>query len=136
MDDKIKKQMLKDFNLNKSDLVESPRKKAHTEMIKDPNKLGHFITYTMNRLIQAGKGISWDEYCSSAEWAVIAMNLTEDEKFKFGNKWKEIYDELLTPDVPSAKKKETEGNAKEVKTKKKAKRSGSKRKKTAKGKSS
>ena len=83
-------------------------------MVNDPDKLGHFITFTMNRLIQAGKGFTWDDYCSTAEWAVIAMNLSEEDKHKFGGKWKEIYDILLTPEVKLEESDAKEENIKEV----------------------
>jgi hypothetical protein len=95
MDDKIKERMLKDFNLQKSQVGESPRQKAHREMVNDPNKLGHVITIKMNQMIKNGKVPTWENYCSTADWAVIAMNLDEDGKFKFGNKWREVYGQLI-----------------------------------------
>lgn len=104
MANEVDDKLLKSLGINKADYKPGPPSKlkaAHESVVADDNKLGHFICTLMNRLMKKGIDPKWINYCGSADWAVHAMNLSEESRGKFASKWAEIYKQLMQPEEPN-----------------------------------
>ena len=105
--DDVQKRMVRDFGVNPSEIKLSPLQKSYHDMTNDDNKLGHFICVQMNLMMKKHMIPSWNNFCSTATWAIMGMNLSEPLRYKFGNKWKEIYDAVkITESTAEPEKKE------------------------------
>jgi len=99
----MKDRMLKDFGLQKSDVMESPRQKAHREMMEDPDKMGHFICFQMNEMNKKGILPTWSEFTKRLIWQTMAMNMSDEHQSKFEHAWNKIYKQLMSVEDDSNK---------------------------------
>lgn len=95
--DENQQRMINDFgNGQDVEVFESPLQKSHRLLVEDKDKLSHYICILMNKMIQKKRDPSWDNFCGTPTWAVHSMNLTEAGRQRFGNRWTEIYKELMS----------------------------------------
>jgi hypothetical protein len=80
----------------------SPLMKQYNGLVADDARLTQTIVVQMQQMISREIAPTWENMSRTKTWMTLALNLSPDSQFKYEEKWRSLYQQLMA--VPDESK--------------------------------
>lgn len=73
---------------------QTPMQREYNALVQDEGRLTQAILMQMRQMIDKKIKPSWGDFTKTRTWMVLSMNITEENRQRYGSRWRELYQKL------------------------------------------